>query len=312
MRRYRCRITSDSIHGSSASLSEEETHYLRHVLRLKVNDTLELFDGQGNTFRGRIAVLDTQGQVEILSQELFSSESPLRSVLALALLKGEKFEWVLQKATELGITEILPFFCRHCEVTPARQGQQPNRHLRWQKIVEAATRQCGRSRTPLIHPVTDIRTLIARMKGNVREADDDNRMATGSFVLPACRLALLERGGGPLLTFPSPLASLGMMAFVGPEGGWDVVEEAGLRETCCPVSLGPRILRSETAAVAVAVLMQTFGGDFSGILPVLTREDKREDSGKSDSSDDDRKGNPDREMPSEPAIQKNHLDAHEG
>lgn len=312
MRRYRCRIAPDSIHGSSAFLSDEETHYLRHVLRLQVNDTLELFDGEGNTFRGRISALDAHGQVEILSQELSSSESPLRSVLALALLKGEKFEWALQKATELGTTEILPFFCRHCEVTPAKQGPQPNRHLRWQKIVESATRQCGRSRTPLIHPVTEIRTLIALMQGDVREAADNHRMATGSFVMPVCRLALLERGGGSLPTIPFPLASSGMIAFVGPEGGWDVKEEAGLRETCCPVSLGPRILRSETAAVAAAVLMQTLGGDFSGILPVFFREDKREDSGQSDRADDDRKGNPDREMPSEPAIQKNHLDAHEG
>jgi 16S rRNA (uracil1498-N3)-methyltransferase len=247
MRKYRCLIAPDAIQGSTVLLPAEEAHYLQHVLRMEPGDTLEVFDGQGRSFQAVLRNWQPAAEAEIIAANPVprQGESHLHLTLALALIKAEPFEWVLQKGTELGVREFIPLHCRHCEVRSGFPGAMQHKQTRWMKIVQPAARQCRRSVVPAIRPVLDFASLASRTK---RE--------------PALQsVALMEEGGRPMSAvqnLPRPAAA---QVWVGPEGGWDSVEESFLRESCFPLGLGPRVLRSETAAIAATVLLQSLWGD---------------------------------------------------
>ncbi len=250
MRRYRCFAAPQDISGNRARLSPAESHYLQHVLRLSPGSTLELFDGQGHSYRAVLRCLQPSAEAEILEAcpEPQPGESPLRLVLVQALIRADPFEWVLQKGTELGVHAFFPLHGRHCEIHPGSPESQKNRQLRWEKIVQAAARQCRRSAVPIVHPVADFSSLKDRALSD-----------------PATlRMALLEEGGRPFTDLPALPEPPAVQLWIGPEGGWSADEAAFLRSSCFPLSLGPRVLRAETAAVAAAALLQSLWGDLSG------------------------------------------------
>jgi 16S rRNA (uracil1498-N3)-methyltransferase len=234
----------------TVSLASEEARHLRDVLRLKRGDEAFVFDGEGREYRCRVAEqLRDAASLEIDEEvEAERPESPLHITLAVALLKGEKFDLVVQKATELGVARIIPVATKLADVRIKDGADAARRVARWQRIALEAAKQSGRARLPELVGPTAFASLIESEPGE------------GSL----CRILFSERGGRGLLETAGqwPEGRAGITALVGPEGGW-ANEELAQAEACgwSIVTLGGRTLRAETAAITVAALLQHLFGD---------------------------------------------------
>lgn len=235
-------------------LSAEESRHLRDVLRLRAGDEAYVFDGEGREFacavreaggRGDDALLEVRGP-----SEPPSPESPLSLTLAVALLKGEKFDLVVQKATELGVARVVPVLTARADVRPRDARDTQRRVERWRRLALEASKQSGRARVPEVaHPQTFERLV-----------------AHESASQGAARILFSERGGAGLDSLSDELTMrpASVVALVGPEGGWDDEELALARSHAWTlVTLGGRTLRAETAAVAVCALLQHLFGDLT-------------------------------------------------
>ncbi|HEX8336750.1 MAG TPA: 16S rRNA (uracil(1498)-N(3))-methyltransferase [Pyrinomonadaceae bacterium] len=233
------------------TLSEEESRHLRDVLRLRAGDEAQVFDGGGREFacvvrevggRREGATLEVRGAVEPPSPE-----SPLGLTLAVALLKGEKFDLVVQKATELGAARVVPVETKRADVRMRDERDALKRVERWRRLALEAAKQSGRARVPAVEAAQAFDGLVARAP----RADE-------------ARVLFAEGGGAPL---SSLLTAAGgrpsnLTALVGPEGGWEDEEVARARaHGWAVVTLGGRTLRAETAAVTVCALLQHLYGD---------------------------------------------------
>jgi 16S rRNA (uracil1498-N3)-methyltransferase len=214
------------------------------VLRLRPDAPVRIFDGSGNEFEAVLASVTRSAVTAHLGHAVQPrAESPLRLVLALSPLKGDRMELVIQKATELGVSELWPVVTARTDAADAaaRPALKGSRQERWEKVASGAAEQSGRAAVPSIVPTQTLEKLLAEP-------------FEGSKAL------LLERGANP------PLASLGacraLLLLIGPAGGWEDWEAGRLAEAgFAPVSLGPRILRAETAAIAAVTLAQSLWGD---------------------------------------------------
>jgi 16S rRNA (uracil1498-N3)-methyltransferase len=224
--------------GQKIFLSLEETKHLRDVLRLKENDSVRVFNGGGREFTCVIERIEKKQTVLRILEETAPTapESGLDLTLAVALLKGEKFDWVVQKAVELGVTKLVPLNTKRADV---RLTETEKRLTRWRKIALEAAKQSGRARLMPIQPPVDFEKFIAAEKDT--------------------RILFAERGGDG---FSAIQAKGKITAIVGAEGGWETSEIEAAREKGFQiVTLGGRILRAETAAVAVAAVLQHRFGD---------------------------------------------------
>ena len=238
-----------SLAKKSVTLSAEETRHARDVLRLQRGEEVYVFDGEGHEYRGVITELNRNSvKIDLLEQvKPLHPESRLDLTLCLALLKGEKFDLVVQKASELGATRLTPILTNRADVRIRSHDDAKRKLVRWQRIALEATKQSGRARLIKIDAPVAFEELIERA-----EQKDE------------LRLMFAERGGS---SFSQVLEDLELrptesIALIGPEGGWTDVEidkatENGWRI----VTLGGRTLRAETAAVVVAILMQHRFGD---------------------------------------------------
>jgi len=234
--------------ASTATLSGDEARHLRDVLRLTPGDEVFLFDGMGREYRCSINEIgrasSTLNVIEVV--EAASPESPLKLTLAVALLKGEKFDFVVQKATELGVTQIVPVKTARADIRLRDSADAGKRVARWQRIALEAAKQCGRAFVPRVADPTEFRKLIS-----------DPELVAGQ------RFMFSERGGQPFSVSENtrqPVESV--IALTGSEGGWTDEEIEAARETGWQiVTLGGRILRAETAAIAVSALLQHRFGD---------------------------------------------------
>ncbi len=236
--------------GARVDLPEWSAHHAREVLRLRAGDLVRLFDGRGAEYE---ATLDrvTRREVHARIQAAVTPrpESPLSVLLALSPLKGDRMELVVQKATELGVTGIQPVITVRTDAA-ARPALKGTRQERWDRVASGAAEQCGRAVVPEIHPTLALDQLIAQP-------------------FPGRRLLLLETGEAPPLTAMSALPLREVLLLVGPAGGFDPAEVSRLVTAgFAAVSLGPRILRSETAAVAAVAVAQALWGDLGGHLPL--------------------------------------------
>ena len=248
MTRRRFFAPREAFSAAGVTLGAEEARHLRDVLRLRPGDEAFVFDGEGREYScvvrevGRGAVtLDVRERVEPLRPE-----SPLDLALCLALLKGEKFDLVVQKATELGVTRIVPVLTRRADVR-LRDGGDTSRGARWRRLALEAAKQSGRARIPTVADPVAVAALLA-----------DEEHAAGA------RLMFAERGGRGLIEIAGEFGARPgrAAALVGPEGGWEDEEIARAREAgWAVVTLGGRTLRAETAAVAVSALLQHLFGD---------------------------------------------------
>jgi 16S rRNA (uracil1498-N3)-methyltransferase len=242
----RLRVARERISEGRAELNPEDAAYLRRVLRLKTGDRLEVFDGQGHAFAATIARLsDLDGTLELGAEQTRAGPaSPL--VLWQALSKGDKLEWVIQKCTELGVGGVVPFRCQRSVVKlDEARGQQ--KALRWQKVAEQASRQCGRSEVPRVLGVHSFDDLCALARGGTPVG----LLHAGAEGQPLTGFLGAGLGSGVALTIA-----------VGPEGGFDASEvEAARGAGASILSLGRRVLRTETAGVVVCTLAALLAGD---------------------------------------------------
>lgn len=229
----------------SFDLPPEAAHHASRVLRLREGDRVELFDGMGNERRGVIAELSgkrvTVGELAATDAE---RESPLRTVLAQALSSSEKMDWVIQKATELGVTEIQPLDTER-SVARLTAERAAKRMEHWRQVAISACEQCGRNVLPEIHAPLDIMAWLRQVQG-----------------APETKLILLPQGAASLHAQPKPQA--GVVLLIGAEGGFTTAEsETAIHCGFAPVRMGARVLRTETAAIAGLAALQTLWGDFS-------------------------------------------------
>jgi 16S rRNA (uracil1498-N3)-methyltransferase len=222
-----------------------EVRHIRRVLRLKIGDKLVLFDGSAKEYEG-IIVEESPSSVVIKVEGIFSppKESPLEITLAQSLLKGEKMEYLIQKATELGIKKIIPFFSSR-SVPLLDKSKKLRRYHRWEKIAIEACKQCGRITVPKVEPLQNYSEML--------------RMASSE----ALRLILWEKEGQGLKEVLKESKGRTKIFFmVGPEGGMNDEEvEDAKRAGFIPITLGRRILRSETAGLCLLSVLQYEWGD---------------------------------------------------
>jgi 16S rRNA (uracil1498-N3)-methyltransferase len=232
-------------------LSVGEARHARGVLRLQPGDEVYVFDGAGKEFRCEVREFDRDGAALDVIEEVEPAhpESPLNLTLAIALLKGEKFDLVVQKATELGASRIVPVVTSRADVRIRNDEDAKRKVTRWQRIALEAAKQCGRARLMEIAEPVRFKDLI------------DRPAAEGEL-----RLMFAERNGTSFAKAARnpPPDSVKVFALIGPEGGWADEEielaRAGAFEI---VTLGGRTLRAETAAVAIVSLLQHRFGDLA-------------------------------------------------
>lgn len=230
-------------HGE-CRLPPAAAHHVQHVLRLNPGAVLTLFDGEGSE---RDAVILRVGKtgvtVQVGAQREVDRESPLRIVLAQGVSAGERMDYTIQKAVELGVAAIQPLESSRSVVRLDPQ-RGAKRLAHWQAIAAAACEQCGRNRVPSVQPVMSFASWLGALGPRATQA-----------------LLLSPRGTLGIRDLKRPAAGVTLLA--GPEGGLAPEEQqAAERAGFTPVRLGPRVLRTETAAVAAIAAMQTLWGDF--------------------------------------------------
>ncbi|QSQ20110.1 16S rRNA (uracil(1498)-N(3))-methyltransferase [Pyxidicoccus parkwayensis] len=229
---------------AEVELTGERRHYLLHVLRLEAGDALEVFDGRGRAFEARVASVDTEGVRVTLGTARVAPPRRAVSVLQ-GLPKGDKLELVLQKGTELGAAAFLPVATAR-SVVKLEPKRAEERTSRWTKIVEEASRQCRRDDVPRVEtPRPLLEAARALAPGTVVLVLDEEESAVP--------LGEAFRAAGP----GTPVALV-----IGPEGGLarDEVEALG-KLGARNVTLGKRILRTETAALAALAVMMHVDGE---------------------------------------------------
>jgi len=241
-------LPMQQIQDHRATLIGAELNHLRRVLRLRTEDRVVLFDDGGCEHEGIIRDLsEDRAEIEILRSYRVDNESPLKTILALGLTKGEKMDWVVEKATELGVHTILPFFSSYT-VPKLNERNMAQRSERWQKIAVSAAKQCGRARIPEILALTEFRDLLNAVSRDALrllfwEKECEQRLSE----LKETRTVISE-----------------VVVTIGPEGGFSAQEAAmALGQGFEAVGLGRRILRAETAAVAALAAVQLLWGDLA-------------------------------------------------
>jgi 16S rRNA (uracil1498-N3)-methyltransferase len=238
--RYRLFVPPGQLGASEVTLTPAQVRHLQTVLRLEAGAEIEVFDGDGGRYRAR---LSAPGRLRI-EERLAQQARALDVVLVQALAKGEKFDLVVQKATELGATRILPLASERA-VVRLDEARGQSRAERWRRIAEEAARQCGRSDVPRIDPPSGWEGVFSLL------GDDPDRR--GLLLDPEereLRLGAAARGAPKLLLL------------VGPEGGFSPEERERARgEGILPVTLGPLVLRTETAGLAALALVLHVHGE---------------------------------------------------
>jgi 16S rRNA (uracil1498-N3)-methyltransferase len=231
----------------TVALDADEARHAHDVLRLDLGDEIFVFDGEGNEYRCVIAELTSRSAaLNVLEQvQPASPESPLDLTLAVALLKGEKFDLVVQKATELGVTRLTPLITARSDVRTREPGDARKKADRWARIAFESAKQCGRAQLMLVDPPMNLDEFFrsitdVQMKLTYTARDGDPHADLARMDIKNARIA----------------------ALVGPEGGWT---DGELKQASANggkiVTLGGRTLRAETAAIAVATLLQHRFGD---------------------------------------------------
>lgn len=245
----RIHVTSTILNGKEPGhiieLHGERAHYLRDVLRLQPGDLVELFDGQGMIARTEVVDLGDSVRLEIdILKTTQRGESPIDIELYQGIPKGKRWEWLLEKVTELGVTTIVPVETKRTVVTVAND-RLDHKMSRWKKKLAAASRQCGRTVIPtLSRPVS------------LDEAIEKSPCDVHLVAHPMAEALTIEAA----LAEHDEVASVGL--WIGPEGGFAEFEIDALIEAgAIAVGLGPRILRTDTAAIAAMTLVQTMAGD---------------------------------------------------
>ena len=242
MRVSRLYTTATLTTGQTIALDDDNGHYVRTVLRLKKDTDIILFNGNGGEYLGSISEVSRKAVlIDIKHWIDRSAESSLIVTLGLGISRGDRMDYTVQKAVELGVNHITPLMTEHC-VVQLKGEKKPQRLLHWQKIAQHAAEQSGRT---LVPPLTDIHQLQHWVAV---------QLGLKVFLDPYANTSLAElspiKGQVTLLT--------------GPEGGFaDQERELAKAAGFIPVSMGKRILRTETASLAALAAVQMLWGDFA-------------------------------------------------
>ncbi|MCC7097565.1 MAG: 16S rRNA (uracil(1498)-N(3))-methyltransferase [Thermomonas sp.] len=243
MRLTRCHLDQPLAVGATVNLTEQTAQHLLRVLRLGVGDSCVLFNGDGHDCDARIVAVGKRGaQAEITARRHIDNESPLRVTLLQGLARGEKMDWIIQKATELGVAHILPVVSERCEVRldAERAGK---RLAHWREVAISACEQSGRAQVPVVAIPQPLEWAAGLRSGR------------GYVLDPCCGHSLRE-------SLPATPGDCTLA--VGPEGGWsprdlELLHAAGFEG----IRLGRRVLRTETAGLAALAALQALTGDLT-------------------------------------------------
>jgi len=245
MREPRVYTPQDLASGKEITLEAGPARHLLRVLRLAKGAPLRLFNGDGREFSARLTLAAKEGvraqPLELINEE---AQDVLPLQLYLGISKGERMDFAMQKAVELGVTAIQPLFCARSVVQ--LKGERLQRRLQhWRGIIIGACEQSGRCRLPELAPPLKLPDALGR------SSDAD------------CRLLLHHQGARGLDQLPVP--SRGVDLLIGPEGGLEPGErDLALRSGFTALRLGPRVMRTETAPLAALAAIQMLWGDFRG------------------------------------------------
>ena len=229
------------VSGHRVKLSPKASHKISTVLRLRADDEIFVFDPSGIEYKATIEKLEKKIVTISLNEKLTNIvESPLQIILIIAVIKAEKMDYSLQKATELGVCTIMPFISERT-IVKINAERQAKRQIHWHNILQNATEQCGRRRVPDLLPLRPLGELkLSELKADCLLLDPYTE-----FSMNECKMQ------------DRPLAII-----CGPEGGFSELEIRRLTEQgAMPVKLGPRILRAETASTCAISLAQYIWGD---------------------------------------------------
>jgi len=238
---HRFYVPNISLTNSSFELNLEETRHLRDVLRLKPGAVINVFDGNGNEYESEIFEIGKKTTLANILRQIdpSSSESPLSITLAVGLLKGDKYDLVLQKAVELGVKTFIPMHTHRSEM---KVNEAEKRTERWRKIAVEAAKQCGRATIMTVEDPMIFNKLV------------------GSEIAGR-KIMFAEEGGGK---FSQIETADELTVLIGPKGGWEAEEiDLAKRSDFIAVTFGGRILRVETAAIAVCSILQHRFGDMN-------------------------------------------------
>lgn len=227
--------------GQQLALDERASHHLGKVLRQQVGDALILFNGDGKQYRATIAAIEKKlVLVDVGEVSTPVTESPLAIQLGIAMSRGDRMDWVLQKSTELGVTEITPLITERTELK-LKAERLEKKLAHWQQIIVSACEQCGRNTLPTLHPPISGRDWSQHIRAD--------------------RKLVLHHRSDHSLDRDAAVTSVAL--YIGPEGGLSTeeirdAEQLGFQ----PLTLGPRVLRTETAPLAAISVLQSTWGDF--------------------------------------------------
>jgi 16S rRNA (uracil1498-N3)-methyltransferase len=241
---HRFFVSPSTIRGQQVRFAPDQAHQIRSVLRLRSGEEVEVLDGEGGRYR---AALQHSGKSEVcgqIVQNLPAGEEPGGDlILCQAIARGERFDWVLQKGVELGVTHFQPIITRRTVRRSPGDGQRQ----RWQRIIREAAEQSLRGRLPQLLPEISFQQALAQRRG--------------LSLMPATSATRPIRQALAAATWPLTL-------FIGPEGGFDPAEiEAAAGAGVELVGLGPRVLRTETAAVVLLALVAAQLGEMDRPAP---------------------------------------------
>ncbi|MDD2740030.1 MAG: 16S rRNA (uracil(1498)-N(3))-methyltransferase [Methylomonas lenta] len=227
--------------GGRIELDDDAAHYVRSVLRLKQDQNIVLFNGQGGEYLSRFSEVSRKNvRVEIETYQDRDVESSLSVTLGMGISRGDRMDWAVQKAVELGVTQMTPLMTERC-VTKLNDDKKQQRLQHWQHIVQHAAEQSGRTCLPLMSDIAELSDWVAEQRGLRVFLDPYAEQTLADFQPDKQHITLLS----------------------GPEGGFSdrerqIAQSAGF----VPVRLGARILRTETAVLSALSAVQTLWGDF--------------------------------------------------
>lgn len=228
--------------GQTLTLDNASSRHVAGALRMSSGQSLTLFNGRGGEYPCTItAVGKREVEVEVGPHCVVERESSLQVHLGIVMSRGDRMDWVVQKSTELGVTDITPLISERCEVKLAAERREKKlRH--WQGIVNSACEQCGRNTLATVHPVTPLQDWLHSIDCDLG-------------------LVLHHRAAAPL---PEQPPGQHIAVLIGPEGGLTAPEiDSALEQHFQALRLGPRILRTETAPLAALAVLQQQWGDLS-------------------------------------------------
>lgn len=232
--------------NSTINLETDETRHLRNVLRLTEGEKVQVFNGEGREFLCEIEKIEKRRTTLKIIEEIspYSPESDLELTLAVSLIKGEKFDLVIQKAVELGVTNFIPIFTKRCDVKFKNAEKKAER---WRKIIIESSKQCGRAKLMKIDEPKNFDIFIK---------------TTASQRLSSELLLLFSERNGE--SFSKVTSGKKITTVIGSEGGWEHSEiETAKQNGFQIITLRGRILRAETAAISIAAILQNRFGDLN-------------------------------------------------